>query len=425
METPKSHGHLRCLIAETAMTDSLATPLEADARALNPTHITERAEPAWAAVVSLMLGAFSQVTAEFLPASLLTPMAADLGVSVGAAGQAVTATSLVGIVAGLATAIVTRSIDRRVVLWLLTVLLIVSNLMAATASNMTMLLLARVLLGISLSGFWSMAAATAMRLVPAEALPRAISLVMSGVSIATVSAAPIGAYLGDLWGWRNVFLLAAVVAAAVLAFQMLTLPRLPPLTSPDVRTLLVLMRRPNVRLVVIAIVVTISGHFSGFTYVRHFLEQVPVLPVTAISLVLLAYGVGGFFGNFAGGAIATRSAKGAVVAGAASIAVLALVLFVFGGSGVVAAIAVGLWGFAFGALPVGFQTWMVRVASDEAESAGGLLVSAFQVAITIGAVVGGILVDVTGALGAIGYLAVATFAGALLVLLSRSKEALA
>jgi predicted MFS family arabinose efflux permease len=400
------------------MTDSASAALDADVSPITngPTAT------AWAAVVSLMLGAFSQVTAEFLPASLLTPIAADLGVSVGAAGQVVTATSLVGILAGIAVTIVTRAMDRRVVLWSLTVLLIISNLLSATASNLTILLLARALLGISLSGFWAMATATAMRLVPAEALPRAIALIFSGVSLATVSAAPIGAYLGDLWGWRNVFLLAAVVGAVVLVFQMLTLPRLPPLTSPDLRTLVVLMRRPGVRLVMIAIAVCISGHFAGFTYVRHFLEQVPKLPVTTISLVLLAYGVGGFIGNFAGGALVARSAKGAIVTGSAAIAVLALVLLVFGGSGLVSGIAVGLWGFAFGVLPVGFQTWMVRVASDEAESAGGLLVSAFQVAITVGAVVGGILVDGFGPFGSIGYLAAATTAGALLVLLSRSGE---
>jgi DHA1 family purine ribonucleoside efflux pump-like MFS transporter len=312
--------------------------------------------------------------------------------------------------------------DRRLVLWSLTVLLIVSNLLSATASNLTVLLFARTLLGISLSGFWAMATATAMRLVPADALPRAISLIFSGVSIATVSAAPIGAYLGDLWGWRNVFLLAAMVGAVVLAFQVLTLPRLPPLTSPDVRTLFVLTRRPSVRLVMIAVAITISGHFAGFTYVRHFLEQVPKLPVTTISLVLLAYGVGGFLGNFAGGTLVTRSAKVAIVTGSTAIAVLALVLVVFGSSGLVSGIAVGLWGFAFGVLPVGFQTWMVRVASDEAESAGGLLVSAFQVAITVGAVVGGILVDGFGPFGAVGYLAAATAAGALLVSLSRSGE---
>lgn len=397
------------------MTDSATAALDADSAPIT----IERATPAWAAVFSLMLGAFSQVTAEFLPASLLTPIATDLGVSVGAAGQVVTATSLVGIVAGVAMTILTRAMDRRLVLWMLTALLIVSNVLSATASSLTLLLFARVLLGISLSGFWAMATATAMRLVPAEALPRAISLIFSGVSIATVSAAPIGAYLGDLWGWRNVFMLAAVVSVVVLVFQMLTLPRLPPLTSPDVRTLFVLLRRPSVRLVMIAVALSISGHFAGFTYVRHFLEQVPQLPVTAISLVLLAFGVGGFIGNFVGGALVARSVKGAIIMASAAIAVLALVLFVAGSSGVVAGVAVGLWGFAFGALPVGFQTWMVRVASDEAESAGGLLVSAFQIAITLGAVIGGILVDGFGPFGAVGYLAAATLAGALLVSLSR------
>lgn len=402
------------------MTDSATVALDADI----PPATTGRATPAWAAVFSLMLGAFSQVTAEFLPASLLTPIATDLGVSVGTAGQVVTATSLVGIVAGVAMTIVTRALDRRLVLWLLTALLFVSNLLSATAGSLPVLLFARVLLGISLSGFWAMATATAMRLVPAEALPRAISLIFSGVSIATVSAAPIGAYLGDLWGWRNVFMLSALVSAVVLVFQMLALPRLPPLTSPDVRTLLVLLRRPSVRLVMIAVALSISGHFAGFTYVRHFLEQIPRLPVTAISLVLLAFGVGGFIGNFVGGALVARSVKGAIIAASAAIAVLALVLFMAGSSGVIAGVAVGLWGFAFGALPVGFQTWMVRVASDEAESAGGLLVSAFQIAITLGAVVGGILVDGFGPFGAIGYLAAATLAGALLVSFSRSGEVL-
>jgi DHA1 family purine ribonucleoside efflux pump-like MFS transporter len=334
----------------------------------------------------------------------------------------VTATAVVGAIAGLATAIVTRGIDRRIVVWALTGSLILSSLLAAAATSLTTLLLARVLLGIGLGGFWSMVAATAMRLVPMSALPRAMSLIFTGVSVATVSAAPIGAYLGDLWGWRIVFVLSAVLGVVALGAQLLTMPRLPALGSPDVRTLFDLLRRPSIRLVLIAIVVSISGHFAGFTYIRPFLEQVPVLTVEAISLVLLAYGVGGFFGNFVGGAIVARSAKAAVIAGSATIAVMAVILFLFGSSIAVAAVAVGLWGFAFGALPVGFQTWMVRISPDEAESAGGLLVAAFQVAIASGAIFGGLLVDGSGPLGAIGYAAVATLLAALGVLVFGAKR---
>jgi DHA1 family purine ribonucleoside efflux pump-like MFS transporter len=403
------------------MSDSVSAASTLD---LETPAAEEQSVPAWPAIFSLSLGVFGLVTAEFLPASLLTPMAADVGVSVGAAGQAVTATAVIGAIAGLATAIVTRGVDRRIVIWVLTGSLILSSLLSAAATTLTALLLARVLLGIGLGGFWSMVAATAMRLVPPSALPRAMALVFTGVSVATVSAAPIGAYLGDLWGWRVVFVLSAIVGVVALAAQMATMPRLPALGSPDVRTLFELMRRPSVRLVLIAIIVSISGHFAGFTYIRPFLEQAPMLSVEAISLVLLAYGVGGFFGNFAGGAIVARSAKAAVIIGSAVIAAMALALFLFGSSTAVAAVAVGLWGFAFGALPVGFQTWMVRISSDQAESAGGLLVAAFQVAIASGAVFGGLLVDSYGALGAIGYAAAATLLGALGVLVfgARSPE---
>jgi len=404
---------------EIPMSDSLsATAIEFDDSAEEA-----RDKPAWAAVTSLTFGVFGLVTAEFLPASLLTPMAADVGVSVGAAGQAVTATAVVGAIAGLAAAIVTRGIDRRIVIWSLTGLLIVSSIIAAIATNLPTLLFARVLLGIGLGAFWSMVAATAMRLVPPSALPKAMSLIFAGVSLATVSAAPIGAYLGNLMGWRFVFWLSALVGVAALVIQMAVLPRLPARGSPDIRTLFRLLGQPSIALVLAGIVVVISGHFAGFTYVRPFLEQVPKLSVEAISLVLLAYGVGGFFGNFAGGAITARSAKASVIFGAFMIALVSMSLLFVGTSPIASAVAVGLWGFAFGALPVGFQTWLVRVApEDEAESAGGLIVAAFQIAIASGAVFGGLLVDGFGTLGVIAYAMVATLVGGLGVLLLGSTS---
>jgi DHA1 family purine ribonucleoside efflux pump-like MFS transporter len=406
------------------MSDSLSATLDP---AESPADFADevRDKPAWPAVVSLTLGVFGLVTAEFLPASLLTPMAADIGVSVGAAGQAVTATAVIAGLAGLAAAIVTRGIDRRIVIWSLTSLLVLSSAVAALATDLTTLLFARVLLGIGLGAFWSMVAAIAMRLVPPEALPKAMSLIFMGVSVATVSAAPIGAYLGNLLGWRVVFWIVALIGVAVLAVQMAVLPRLPARGSPDLRTLFTLLGRPSIALVLAGIVVVISGHFAGFTYVRPFLEQIPRLSVETISLVLLAFGVGGFFGNLVGGAITARSAKASVIFGALLIAAMALALLLAGALPSVSAVAVGLWGFAFGALPVGFQTWLVRVTpAEEAESAGGLLVAAFQIAIASGAVFGGLLVDGFGTLGVIAYAMIAALVGGLgvLALGSRSPE---
>jgi DHA1 family purine ribonucleoside efflux pump-like MFS transporter len=310
-------------------------------------------------------------------------------------------------------------------MWSLTLLLVVSSLLAAVADGLTMLLIARLLLGIGIGGFWSMMAAMAMRLVAARLMPRALSIIFTGVSIATVSAAPVGAYLGDLLGWRAVFAIAAAIGTATLLVQVLTIPKLPPQSVPSIRTLFELMGRPSIRLVLITILLCISGHFAGFTYVRPFLEQVPALPIEMISLVLLAYGVGGFFGNFAGAAVTERSAPAAVILGSALIAVTTLTLVAFGASLSFAAAGVAIWGFAFGAIPVGVQTWIVRAAPDHPEAASGLIVTAFQIAIASGAIFGGVLVDNLGAAGPIGYCGLATLLGALLVFTLGRREAVA
>jgi predicted MFS family arabinose efflux permease len=370
----------------------------------------------WPAVVSLALGVFGLVTAEFLPVSLLTPMAADLGVSAGAAGQTVTATALIGALAAPTVPLVTRSLDRKHVMLGLTVLLVLSNLLAATASSMATLLTARVLLGIALGGFWSMSAALAMRLVPEPLFARAMSFILTGVSVATVCAAPLGAWMGELWGWRSAFMAAGAVSLLTLTVQLATLPALPPLSRPNLRVLGQLLTRPPVRVALLAVLLVISGHFAGFTYVRPLMEDITRLSVPAISAVLLAYGIGGFFGNFAGGWVAGRSERQAIVLGGALIALLAATLLVGGRSPVVTAIAVPLWGFAFGAFPVGFQTWIVRAAPDQAEGAGGLLVAAFQIAIASGAVGGGLLVDRMGALGGPAFAVVALTLGTALTL---------
>ncbi|RWN54940.1 MFS transporter [Mesorhizobium sp.] len=390
---------------------------------LDPAETDERAEPAWGAVVSLALGVFGLVTAEFLPASLLTPLAQDLGISEGTAGQAVTATAVVGAIAAPTMAIVTRRLDRRLVMWALTVLLILSNLLAAVASSLSILLIARIMLGISLGGFWSMSAAMAMRLVPMRLMPRAMSIILTGVSVATVCAAPVGAYVGDIWGWRTAFMIAAVVGALALLVQIATLPKLPPAGVASVRTLLEVIKRPMIRVALLVVLLVASGHFAGFTYVRPFLEKVPALDIETISLVLLAYGIGGFFGNFAGGFMAERSLKTAVGLAPLLIAVAALLLLTIGASPVVAAIAIAAWGFAFGAVPVGLQTWLVRAAPDQAESAGGLMVATFQVAIALGAVFGGLLVDNAGVASAFTYCGIATLLAALAAFLLGPRSA--
>lgn len=358
-----------------------------------------RDEPAWGAVVSLSLGVFGLVTAEFLPASLLSPMAAELGISEGLAGQAVTATAVVALASSLLISAATRRMDRRHVLMGFSVLLIASNLMVAFAPGLSFLLLGRVLLGAALGGFWAMSAAVAMRLVPEALVPRALSMIFSGVSAATIVAAPVGSYLGDVFGWRSVFLIAAGLGGVALAAQFATLPRMAPNGLNRLRTLAEVLVRPGIALGVLAVLLVFAGHFAFFTYIRPFLETVTGVGISAVSAILLGFGVANFVGTLLAGPMLERSLRLTLVSMPLLMGVLGFGLVALGSLPAAGAAMVALWGLAFGAVPVAWSTWLTRTIPDRAESAGGLLVAAIQLAIAVGAAAGGAMFDLSGALG--------------------------
>ena len=370
---------------------------------------TAPAPAAWAAVISMTLGVFGLVTAEFLPVSLLTPMADDLRITEGMAGQAMSATAILALITSLLTATVTRKIDRRHVLLGFSVLLIAANIMIALAPNFAVLLTGRMLLGIALGGFWTMSAATIMRLVPEKNVPRALAIMFSGVSAATVFAAPLGSYLGDVIGWRNVFMAASLLGVLALVVQFATLPKMPPRGRATLRTLIEVINRPRMKFGLFSLVLIITGHFALFTYVRPFLENVSGVTTAGVSGILLGFGVANFIGTYVGGALIARSLRMTIalmpmIMGLAGVGMVAI-------DGAVAptTVLVTIWGMAFGGVPVAWSTWITRTVPDEAESGGGLLVAGFQLAIATGAAVGGLVFDTSGALG------VFTIAGFLLL----------
>lgn len=355
--------------------------------------------PAWPAVISMALGVFGLVTAEFLPASLLTPIAAELGISEGTAGQAVTATAVVGFAASLLVTAAARRADRRHLLLFFSVLLAASNLLVALAPGLTMLLLGRVLLGLALGGFWTMSAAVTMRLVPPVLVPRALSIMFSGVSAATILAAPLGSFLGDLAGWRSVFFLAAGLGGLALVVQFITLPSMQPTGSTRLSTLVEVLARPGIGLAMASVTLVFAGHFAFFTYLRPFLEEVTDAGISAVSGILLGFGLANFLGTLLAGPMLGRSLRMTLAAAPLLLAVLAMSLVGFGQSAVVDVAVVALWGLAFGAVPVAWSTWLTRAVPDQAETAGGLLVAAIQFSIALGAAAGGVIFDVSGAAG--------------------------
>ena len=370
----------------------------------------------WFAVLSMAATSFALVSAEFLPAGLLTPLARDLAITEGTAGQVVTATASVGAVTALLSNVLIGRLNRKTVLVALSALAIGSNVLASLATDFWLLLLGRAGLGIALSGFWALSVAVVARLVGANSTGRGMAIVTLGVSLATIAAPSVGALISDWLGWRVAMAMTAGLAALAMLLQLLSLPTLPASTSNSLADVFRLTRRRSIQLGMLAILLLMTGHFAGSVYVRPFLEQVTLLETRSIALALLGFGIASVIGNVAGGRMADASIRLALAITAALMAFAALALVLWGAQTGIAFGLVTLWGFAFGMAPVVLPTNLSRGATDALEAAGSLMVVSFQIAISIGAVFGGYIVDRYGAVGPLtltAVLAVSTVALAL------------
>ncbi|MCB0051816.1 MAG: MFS transporter, partial [Caldilinea sp.] len=254
-------------------------------------------KPDWKAIYAIAFGVVVLTASQTLPASLLTPLAADLGVSEGLAGQTMTATAAVAFVTSLVIAFVARNLNRRTLLLALASIQIVSNLLVAVAPNLALLLLGRMLLGIALGGTWSFCAAVAMRLAPAPLVPRALSIIFGAGTIASVAAIPIGSSLDSIVGWRAVFLGVVTLGLVALAWQFVALPSMPPQGRTRLSTMFNLFWRPQIRLGMLAVLLFFAGHFAYFTYLRPFLEEVTHVGVRELSLIQLGFGLASVVGT--------------------------------------------------------------------------------------------------------------------------------
>lgn len=349
----------------------------------------------WPAVFSLCMGVTSLIAAEFIPVSLLTPMAGELAITEGMAGQTVTAVGVFAVLTSLLLAPLTGRIDRRRVLLSFSLLLVLSNLLVAFAPNYVVLLAGRGILGICVGGFWSMASAVTLQLAPPQDVPKALSVVYAGVSAATIISLPLASYLGHAMGWRNVFLLAAGLGGAAFAWQFACLPSLPAREGGDFRSMLSLFRQKWVMAGMGATVFSYGGYHIFFTYLRPFLDHDLELQPGALTVILLAFGIANCLGTFLAGAILGKHFRRIMYAIPPALAAVALLLLLRGGPAGGAALVMA-WGFVFGFIPVGWSTWIARTLADKAELAGGVSVAAIQFSIGLAAASGGMAFDASG-----------------------------
>jgi predicted MFS family arabinose efflux permease len=347
----------------------------------------------WSAVGSLAMCVAMLISSEFMPVSLLTPIADDLGATQGMAGQAISVSGLFAVVTSLFISVIAGRLDRRYVLMGLTALMLGSLVLIALAPSFSVLMLARALLGIAIGGFWALSTATVMRLVPEHTVPKALGIIFTGNAIATAFAAPIGSYLGGAIGWRGVFWGLVPLVLINIAWQWISLPSMPPQASKSIGQLFALLKRRNVAFGMIAVMLTFAGAFCTFTYLRPFLETYTQVGVTELSLFLLGLGLAGFIGTYASTALVNLKLYPLLrylplLLAACTVAMLMLGHLKWG-----VALMMICWGGLNAAIPVAWSTWLSRSVADDPESGGGLLVAAIQLAIMLGASLGGFLLD--------------------------------
>ena len=348
---------------------------------------------AWSAVGSLSLCVALLIASEFMPVSLLTPIAADLHATQGMAGQAISISGLFAVLTSLFISSVSSRFDRRHVLIGLTGLMLVSLVLIAESLNFTMLMIARAALGVAIGGFWALATATLMRLVPEHLVPKALAIVYTGNAVATAFAAPMGSFFGGVIGWRGVFWALVPLVVVNVLWQWSSLPSLPSTRPTPVSDVFRLLKRPQVALGMGGVSLTFAGAFATFTYLRPFLESVTRVNVTQLSLLLLGLGAAGFIGTYAAGHLLTRRLRSLLWMLPLALAVVTAGLLLSGRNIVGVAFLMIAWGAINSAIPVAWSAWLAKEISDEPESGGGLLVAVIQLSIMLGAALGGWWLD--------------------------------
>ncbi|WP_341677528.1 MFS transporter [Niveibacterium sp. SC-1] len=350
----------------------------------------------------LTLSAFAIGTTEFVIVGLIPTIATDLAVTLPSAGLLVSLYALgVAVGAPVLTALSGR-LPRKHLLIGLMLLFTAGNLLAWQAPGYTTLVFARVLTGLTHGVFFSIGSVIATRLVAPQKAASAIATMFTGLTVALVTGVPLGTFIGQHFGWRATFLAVAALGALAVLGSALLLPRAIPHSAPaPLRQQLQVLARPRLLLVYAMTAVGYGGSFIAFTFLAPLLTQISGFSVSAVSLVMLVYGVSVAVGNVYGGRLADRLGPvGALKRVFLWLAAVLFVLFFAAPSPWLALATVLVWGAAaFGNVPA-LQVYVVQQAQREApqasDVASGLNIAAFNLGIAGGAWLGGEVVSRLG-----------------------------
>jgi predicted MFS family arabinose efflux permease len=347
----------------------------------------------WASVGAVALGAFVVVMTETLPVGLLPRIADGLHVSLGLAGLMVLVPGLSAAVSAPLFFLGSGRFDRRSLILVLGLTVLVSSAVVAVAPNFALVLIARMLFGATLGAFWTVVAPVGPKLVGPAGGTRAITIIAAGISGGTVVGLPAGQFLGNLVGWRLTFAIAAAVTLLVVAVQAVVLPSIPPDGRTHLRDLAGVVTRRAARFGMAAGAVAFIGQFAAWTYITPFLTDHTHLSSGVVSLLFVIYGCGGIVGSLVAGSLFKRGVIGSFAGAATVVAALLIGLASAGSLPWLAGLLLVLWGLLWGIVNPGTLVWMLDAAPETPEAAAAVNVTNLQIALAAGSGLGAILVS--------------------------------
>ncbi|KMK86048.1 MFS transporter [Pectobacterium brasiliense] len=367
---------------------------------------TQRDSLPIASLLALATAAFITILTEALPAGLLPQMAQGLAVSEAWIGQTVTIYAVGSLAAAIPLTAVTQGVRRRLLLLIAIAGFAVANAITAFSGSYVLTMVARFLAGVSAGLLWALLAGYAARMVPEHQKGRAIAIAMVGTPLALSLGVPAGTFLGNVIGWRMCFAMMSGLAVVLMLWVRIQVPDFAGQSASRRLSLGQVFTMAGVRPVLCAVLTFVLAHNILYTYIAPFLAAVGMVAQTG--LVLLVFGVTSLLGIWIVGVLIDRYLRALTLACSALFCLSVLALGVAGDVLAVVYAAVAVWGVAFGGAATLFQTALVRTAEGGTDVAQSMLVTAWNMAIAGGGIIGGVLLERLG---------VAAFSPTLLVLL--------
>ncbi|EBL0435523.1 sugar transporter [Salmonella enterica] len=358
---------------------------------------------AWLRVVTLAIAAFIFNTTEFVPVGLLSDIAESFHMQTAQVGIMLTIYAWVVAVMSLPFMLLTSQMERRKLLIYLFVLFIASHVLSFLAWNFTVLVISRIGIAFAHAIFWSITASLAIRLAPAGKHAQALSLIATGTALAMVLGLPIGRVVGQYFGWRTTFFAIGMGALITLLCLIKLLPKLPSEHSGSLKSLPLLFRRPALMSLYVLTVVVVTAHYTAYSYIEPFVQNVAGLSANFATVLLLILGGAGIIGSLVFGKLGNRHASSLVSIAIALLVVCLLLLLPAAESEAHLAILSIFWGIAIMVIGLGMQVKVLALAPDATDVAMALFSGIFNIGIGAGALVGN-QVSLHWSMSAIGYI---------------------